>query len=89
MAETNEFPRLLYKKSEGGNAQPVWNLGTFEVKEAADQAEVDAMLADGWTLSPADEPAAPKPKRAPKAAEPTPAPASDEPAAPSETPAAE
>lgn len=56
----NEFPRLLYKKAEGGNAQPVWNLGTFEVKEAADQDAVDAALADGWTLRPDDEQAAPK-----------------------------
>lgn len=56
----NDFPRALYKKAEGGNSQPVWDLGTFEVKSAADQDEVDAALADGWTLSPADEPAAPK-----------------------------
>lgn len=59
----NEFPRLLYKKSEGGNAQPVWGLGMFEVQEAADQAAVDAALADGWTLRPDDEPAAPKVRR--------------------------
>jgi hypothetical protein len=83
----NDFPRALYKKSEGGNSQPVWNLGTFEVKEAADQDAVDAALAEGWTLSPADEPAAPKAKRAksadpaPTTTEPDPAPAGEAPQA--------
>lgn len=77
MAE-NDFPRLLYKKSESGNAQPIWGLGTFDVLEAADQAIVDAALADGWTLSPADEPIAPKTSRAKAAAaDLPPAPAAD------------
>lgn len=59
MADNNstDFPRAVYKKSEGGNSHPVWGLGNFELRRAADQAEVDALLADGWTLRPDDEPA--------------------------------
>lgn len=74
----NEFPRLVYKKSEGGNAQPIWNLGTFEVLECADQDAIDTAVADGWMLRPDDEPAPPKAKRAKSIAEdPAPEPAAD------------
>lgn len=52
----NEFPRLLYKRSDGGNAHDIWGLGTFETLRAANQAEVDGALAKGWTLSPTDKP---------------------------------
>lgn len=73
----NDFPRALYKKSEGGNSEPVWGLGNFEVSQAEDQAGVDAALADGWTLRPDDEPVS-QPKGR-KAADPQPAPAGEAP----------
>lgn len=57
----NTFPRLLYKRAEGGNSQPIWGLGNFEVLEVADQAAQDEATADGWTLQPeaGDAPSAP------------------------------
>ena len=55
-----DFPRLLYKKSDHGNARDVWGLGTFEIRRVADQAETDASLAEGWTLRPDDAPPAKK-----------------------------
>jgi len=60
VSDTKEYPRLVYKKAEGGNSQPIWNLGTFEVLQVEDAEAEAAAVADGWMLSPADEPAAPK-----------------------------
>jgi hypothetical protein len=70
-----EFPRLVYKKAEGGNSQPIWNLGTFEVLQVADQDALDAAVADGWLQSPDEQPADAKPARSKKAADPQPDPA--------------
>ncbi len=53
MADT-DFPRAVYKKAEGGNSQPLWGLGSFEVRHVDDQDALDAAGKDGWSLSPAD-----------------------------------
>ena len=54
---SDQFPRAIYKSSTGGSAEPVWGLGTFDVKAVDAQDALDAALADGWTLRPDDEPA--------------------------------
>lgn len=48
----NTFPRLLYKRAEGGNSQPIWGLGNFEVLEVADADAQAVAEADGWTVTP-------------------------------------
>jgi hypothetical protein len=61
---SNDFPRIVYKPATKGNVQKVWKLGTFATAKANDQAELDALLADGWVITPGDKPAA---KAAPSA----------------------
>lgn len=69
MAEL-EYPRLVYKPgAEGvGNAQPVWNIGYFEVRQVEDATELAEAVSDGWLQSPDEKPAEAKPAKGSKTA---------------------